>query len=437
MWLRAKDDLYILSFDYMSLISILFFLAALIILLTCLRRGADIFSPARVFGFIWAIAIGLADLKLSRLQHEWDLYGWITLLLGVCSFLVGVLVVNVLFIDKKMISLDAIRSRFTVSQISESKLLYSIIVLFCAYVVTYVIEWSAYGRLPLFAANPDRARMEIGIFGIHLFIASMPILLFLIVEYLFLVRKNLWRKGLLTILFTVTFISYFFLLNRLHYVMFVIITLAFAFYTTRIVTVRNVMILVASLIACLSMLQYFREARYAEHFLYVISDMKYSRTYAAFTGPYMYIVMNLENFARAVGRVEQFSYGYFTFDFLTALTGLKHPMAEYFGLDIRVALPSGYNTYPFMWNYYYDFGLAGVVLFSLMLGSGISLLHRWMRQQPNNVNIAMYSAAVFVMVLSFFTNILSLLNFMFDIGLLLVIQAVILRFKIDYRWRLP
>ena len=220
-------------------------------------------------------------------------------------------------------------------------------------------------------------------------------------------------------------LSYFFFLNRLYYVLFFIMVLGFLYYTSRFVRLKNIIIALAILILFLSALQYFRETRYAENFLYVVSGMKYSPTFAIFTGPYMYIVMNLENFARAVVRLENFTLGYFSFDFLMALTGLKHWLANYFNLQERVFLVSGYNTFPFFWNYYYDFGLVGLTVLSALLGFTIALLHQCMRGNPTLFTISLYAIALFVVVISFFTNPLTSLNFVFNLIVLITSQILI------------
>ncbi len=414
----------------MSIISIFCFLIASLILISCFRRGSDVFSPARVFLFVWAIAIGLTDLKFSRLQHQWENYAWISLLLSVGSFLIGIFIVQVLFIRQGSYSVGTIRKIILNEKINHVMLYRLITGLFILYVMVYIIEWISYGTLPLFAAFPDRARSEIPITGLHLFIGAMPIILFLILEYYILVRAQNIQKLILAIYFLITLLSYLFFLNRLYYVLFFIMALGFMYYASRHVRIRNILISLTILIGLMVFLQYFRETRYVENFLYVVSEMKYSSEYAVFTGPYMYVVMNLENFARAVVRLENFTYGYFSLDFLMALSGLKHWLSSYFGLQERVFLVSGYNTFPFFWDYYYDFGLLGLAFLSCLLGVFTSILHVYMRLKPSIVSISMYSMMLFVVIFSFFTNALTSLNFVFNFVLLFVSQRMILRKRI-------
>ncbi|MDI6802581.1 MAG: O-antigen polymerase [Bacteroidota bacterium] len=414
----------------MSIVSIFCFLVAGLILISYFRRGSDVFSPAKVFLFVWAIAIGLTDLKFSRLQHQWENYAWLCLFLSIGSFLLGIFIVQVLFTRLSLYPVSTMRKIILNEKINHVMLYRLITGLFLLYVIVYIVEWVSYGTLPLFAAFPDRARSEIPITGLHLFIGAMPIILFLVLEYYILVRAHYKNKIILAIYFIITLLSYLFFLNRLYYVLFFIMALGFMYYASRHVRIRNILISATILFGLMVFLQYFRETRYVENFLYVVSEMKYTSEYAVFTGPYMYIVMNLENFARAVVRLENFTYGYFSFDFLMALSGLKHWLSSYFGLHERVFLVSGYNTFPFFWDYYYDFGLIGLSFLSCLLGVFTSLLHKYMRHKPSIVSISMYSMMLFVVIFSFFTNALTSLNFVFNFVLLFVSQKLIERKQI-------
>ena len=409
----------------MSIVSITCFLIASGLLLTCLRRGSDIFSPGRVFGFVWAIAIGLADLKLSRLQHVWEGYAWLTLTAGLVSFLLGVFAIHVIFANDKIYSIRKIRENINRQIISERRLFFVILMLFLLYLLAYLIEWSHLGVLPLFAKDPVRARGEFPLFGLHLLVNSMPAILFLIFQYIVWIKNNNRNKIFLAGIFVLTFVSSFLLLNRLFFDLFLLMVCVSTYYGTNLFRFRNLAISVPAFVGVMAYLQEFREIQYAKGFLYIVSDMKYSPTFAALTGPYMYIVMNLENFSRAVIKLQDSSYGLFSFDFFFALTGLKHWLSDYFHLQEGRFLISGYNTFPFLWDYYYDFGFLGLLIMPFMLGFVVSLIHKQLRQNPNRRTMTYYALAMFVVVFSFFSHLLALLNFVFNIVLIVIAQRVI------------
>jgi oligosaccharide repeat unit polymerase len=142
--------------------------------------------------------------------------------------------------------------------------------------------------------------------------------------------------------------------------------------------------------------------------------MKFSTAYAFLTEPYMYMVMNLENFVRAVSRLDHHTYGYFTFDFLVSATGLEKWLGQYFAIDRMPYLNSGYNTYSAFWDFYRDFGGAGLALIPFVLGLGISLLYYRMRSIPTIRNVTAYGVMVFVMLISFFVFPVSFLWFLYN-----------------------
>ena len=125
--------------------------------------------------------------------------------------------------------------------------------------------------------------------------------------------------------------------------------------------------------------------------------------------------MNLENFARAVNRLEYHTFGYFTFDFVTAIAGLKYWISDYFGVDRMPYLISGYNTYTAFWSFYRDFGIIGLVLIPLLLGFGISMMYYRMRRKPSIKSVTAYGVMVFVMVISFFNFPISFLWFEYNV----------------------
>lgn len=403
----------------MSAVSITCFVIGLLVLLSLFMREADRLSPSRVFLLVWSTAIGLADLKLSRLQVPWSQYSWTVLFLGVFALWNGVLMSNVLYMGRHHLTVKEIRARLSSQTINKRRLFWLVVTTFVAYMVCFIAETVVAGGLPVFAAKPDMARIQFGMFGLHLIVSLMPSILFLAVESFLLVRGQKGDKFIIAGVFVLTTISFFMLLQRFSFVHWAIMTLALTYYASSQLSLKHLVIAVGSLVGMFLYLRSLRFVLYVENYSYVISGMKYDRAYAAFTEPYMYIVMNVENFARGVDKLEQYTYGYFTADFLMALTGLKHWLADYFQLVERPFLTSGYNTFPFLWPYYNDFGIVGMTLISLIIGVVIGVTYHRMRTDPNLVNITLYSTFVFFLVISFFTNPFTMLGTVTNVFFLL------------------
>ena len=122
----------------MSIISLLAFFICFLIIAYSFKKESDFFSPAKIFGIIWSASIGLADLKLSHLQHEWDAYGWLMLGIGIFSFLLGTFTVYVIHFQFQYKSLNEIRKSFTEEMVNSTKFLRIIFLMFFVYLISYL-----------------------------------------------------------------------------------------------------------------------------------------------------------------------------------------------------------------------------------------------------------------------------------------------------------
>ena len=338
--------------------------------------------------------------------------------MSIIAFSSGNLIANTVLISHRLYRLESIRSNFRMKKFNLSKLLVFLIGLFIIYLSAWTLEIILYGEIPIFSLQPDKARSEFGVFGIHLIVNLFPSILFLCIEYFVLQTTQTKHKIFVWAIFIITFFSYFFLLQRLNYFFWGTLTFTFLYYSSNSLNLKKIITGLIILIIIMWGINSIRVAQYATQYLYVISKMKYSSDYASLTGPYMYIVMNMENFANGVNRLQQHSYGILSGDWFVALIGIKSWLAEYFNVDYRKFVYSSYNTYPIFWNFYYDFGLIGVVISSLVLGYLSSLFYFLFRITMRLKYMVMYGIILFGIVMSFFTNIFTSLNFIVNILLL-------------------
>ena len=158
-------------------------------------------------------------------------------------------------------------------------------------------------------------------------------------------------------------------------------------------------------------------------YLYYGGKMKFGKEFAIFTEPYMYVVMNLENFANAVNKLSNFSFGFYTFDFVLALTGLKHLLLDYGSFQsFPFIVDSSYNTYTMFFVYYRDFSLIGSFIFPFSLGLGIYGSYFHLKRKPNLNSISLYGVFVFVILFSFFIPMLSWLHFVYNLTIIYLIS---------------
>lgn len=398
----------------MSLVFWICLLVFIGIVASLFRRGADLLSPARVFGLVWSLSLGLTELKLSALQYDWTADSWIFLLTGLAAFFLGAFITYVVNLDKPMVPLRVMRTTLRHEQVREGRLFWLICASGVIYTVTFAAHYMIKGWLPISVVGTGLSRVDFNVYGLTLFLYSAAFIVILTVLYHILFRGKRRRKWILTLLSLLCVGSYLLLLQRFQIIMAIVISFALLYYTTNAIRIRTTLPVIFSLTGVFYSVASLRLAHLVASYTYLMSRMKFSRTYAFMTEPYMYVVMNLENFARSVHAGAHLTYGYFTFDFIVAVTGLKYWIPDYLPVDRTPNLISGYNTYTAFWWFFSDFGVIGLMVIPFALGLGIGALYYRMRQRPTLKNVTAYGITVFVMFISYFNFPVSLLWFQYD-----------------------
>jgi len=404
----------------MSWISIFSFIICGIILFLSFKPNTDKFSPGRVFGFVWALTLGLTDLKLSGLQHEWSPVIWMQVLIGPVAFLIGVAVIYVINLNTEIHPLEYHRNNKQLYNIDKSKLFKIVVILFFLFVLGYIIIYLKTHEIPLFSSKPGRARSNFTMFGIGLFLHNVVLIVFFSCVYFISEKKNKIRKSILFIFSLLSIALYTLTLQRYQIFMAILMAITLLYYTTYRIKFKTVFIFSLVVIVFFYLVSSFRAGEIIIYVLYKMSKMKFSPNYAVFTEPYMYVVMNLENYARSIAKVEHFTYGYYTFDFMTAITGLKHWIEEYFALVETPFLTSSYNTYSAFWTYYRDFGIVGIFIIPFTGGMAISSLYYSFKARPSLLKLAIYGMFLFAIIFSFFNSAIGFLWFVYNLIILSV-----------------
>lgn len=409
----------------MSLISLISFILCGLIIASFFRPNTDVLSPGKIFAFIWTLAIGITDLKFSGLQHEWSFEVWVQVLIGPISFLIGAGIVYVLKIDSDVKTLNYLRTNRQLYEVDRSKLYRVIIILSVLFLISYTVIYLNTKEIPLFSAKPGRARANFTMFGIGLFLHNVVLIFFLTAVYFVLEKKNKFRKSILLILSLVSLVLYAITLQRFQVFLTILMIITLLYYITFRVNLKTVSLLSVFIIIFFFLVSSFRAGEVIVFVLYRMSKMRFSPDYAIFTEPYMYVTMNLENYARSIVKVENFTYGFYTFDFVTAVSGLKHWIDQYFHLNDTPFLTSSYNTYSAFWTYYRDFGILGIFFIPLFGGMALSSLYYSFRAKPTLQKLAIYGMFLFAIIFSFFNSVIESLWFVYNlIVLILVFQYI-------------
>lgn len=411
----------------MSLASFICFGIFLFLVITLFMKETDVFSPARLFIIIWSLAIGLTDLKLSRYQIQWTTFSWIMIVISLLSILIGMFIAYVINIDKPIQKINSVRKIIKNSSFNSTRLFRYIIILFWGYIISYIISALVIGYIPLFTRFPGVARIDWGIFGFGLLIQLFPSIIYFIVLYFVITKRESNKKITLIFIFTTTLVTYAILLQRYYLLFAILLSVVSIYYLTDALRIKNTFIIFFIIIIALFSLQFVRFTGAISNYLYYLSDMKYNIKYAFLTEPYMYVVMNLENLANAIQKLDNFSYGTYSFDFVFALAGIKHSLIEYLNLrEYPNIISKNYNTYTMLFVYYRDFGILGLGLIPFILGFVFSTAYYKMRKTPNLNTISIYAIFVFVILFSFFVPIITFLHFAANLTLIYFVTNRIL-----------
>jgi oligosaccharide repeat unit polymerase len=198
------------------------------------------------------------------------------------------------------------------------------------------------------------------------------------------------------------------------------------YYSGKRIKPRTIIIFTAILVLVIVGIQSIRVTELFTYYVFRNSEMKFSPRYAELTIPYMYISMNIENFVKYYSYVENHAFGFFTFDFLTALTGIKHWLAEYYNFEKFRMYIGGYNTFPFYWPYYLDFGIAGLAVIPFVIGFLISEIYYYLHRNPGLVILALTTVGFAVIMISFNSDPLTRLDMMFNFIVIVLAQYLFL-----------
>ena len=383
----------------MPFISFLCLIIFIGFLLSGFRKNADFLSPARVFIMLWAFILGLVEFKFSRLQLDWVLYDWIIVLIGLLTFVLGIYLSFVLNLSKPFLHISEIRTSIRLKGLNEENLFWIILVYFFICLLAFIAEWRIEGYIPLFTANPGQARVMFGVFGLHYILNSINVVLFLIIEYFIFIKAKKNKKILLAIVFFISMGNYILFVQR--YGFFILLMMGFClfYYSGKKIRLRTIVIFVAIVVSLIIGIQTIRTTQLAEAYIYWDSQMKFPPRFAGYTLPYMYISMNIENFVKYYPQIEHHSFGFFTFGFLTDI--IKPFFADYYTFDKFKLHIGGYNTFPFFWPYYYDFGIIGLATIPFLIGFIISEVYYFLHRNPNIIILTLYCVAFAVITISF------------------------------------
>ncbi len=148
------------------------------------------------------------------------------------------------------------------------------------------------------------------------------------------------------------------------------------------------------------------QRNYEDGYLNQIFNMKNPAIPLPFQYVYMYIANNYDNFNCLVEALEGgqavYAYGFKELFPVFALTGMKFVFPELVNFPVFSTIAE-LNTLTILYDAYYDFGLAGCVLFGGVLGLVCCFLTKLVESARNPVSYLFYGQVAMYLLLSFFS----------------------------------
>lgn len=272
------------------------------------------------------------------------------------------------------------------------------------------ISWAAFffearrlGFVPLFTVDTPHAYSYFHVKGVHYFTTLAVLTPAVVMLYLSARRKNGLRPDVLALLgLLLPILLTILMVSRFQFMISVILAVFVALLSGRHYKLWQLLLLLALMVAAYVFITI--ERAHSVEYLNGIFEMKDPSTPIFITQPYMYIANNYDNFNVMTCELTVHAHGLrMLYPFVT-LSGLKFfvpSLAQGFPLFVT---KEELTTVTMLYDAWYDFGLAGIVLFALVLGLVTGVVARACRKDRNPFSVLLYAQLAFYYLVSFFTT---------------------------------
>ena len=292
------------------------------------------------------------------------------------------------------------------------------------------ISWAAFffearrlGFVPLFTVDTPHAYSYFHVKGVHYFTTLAVLTPAVSMLYLSARRKHGLRPDVLALLgLLLPIILTLLMVSRFQFMISVILAVFVALLSGRRYKLWQLLLLLALMIAAYVFITI--ERAHSVEYLNGIFEMKDPSTPIFITQPYMYIANNYDNYNVMTRELTKHAHGLrMLYPFVT-LSGLKFfvpALAQGFPLFVT---KEELTTVTMLYDAWYDFGLAGIVLFAVVLGLVSGAVSRAHRKDQNPFSALLYAQLAFYYLVSFFTTWFSNPATWFYLGISFVLYLV-------------
>jgi len=401
----------------------------ILLILTWTKDKLDIFAPYVIFPIVWLLALSLTQLQLTQYEakHPIRVEFYLLALFALFAFLIG----SWLTLGKTL-PITTIRKRLK-SRWHLPKFLIALLFMTVTALIAMYYEYSRFNNLPIFSSDPDHLRVELNqaVSGWIHWMSMFPAQIIMVAAvYMFSKVGTLKLRNYIALgAFVVTNLALLSVWGaRLSLVPpIVVVVVAFHYLRRRLGLVYIVVsLLLISLLLIVPLLVRQQITYQGYDYLYESSRANIPKSMAWTLPIYLGFSWNIYSANAAMEYVPRHKpYQMGAQMLLTPFWPLIAPLVNLIA-DYKLSRPPTYSaefvswhtTATYMTPLYVDFGVIGVLVGSLLLGMGVTMVYRRMRSSPTPFNVLLYSYIVFGILMSIYVNWFFITTFYVDLAIL-------------------
>lgn len=363
----------------------------------------------------WIGGEGLAAFRLSHLHPQWTGITWLCFSLFYLVFLLGYDLAEHMGIQKLKMPrwcrklakrVKTVQSR----EVFAERVFHCILIMTAIPLAAFVFEAAVLGYIPLFSEE-THAYDHFHITGVHYFTVSAVFVPALSTIWLLdwgWEHRNRKYLSILTVCNVIAIMIPVMCISKFQFALAVMLPVILFLLMRSQIPVKYLITGFAVLFVVLggAAVVMTLSRHYEPGYLNSIFEMRDESMPVMFQYVYMYIANNYANFnelTMAIGSGNlEFAWGMKELFPVFALTGMKFVFPELVNYPAPVTKDT-LNTLTIIYDAYYDFGVAGVVVFAAVLGIVCAKLRKMTKKRGNPISYLFYGQIAMYVMLSFFS----------------------------------
>ena len=393
-YLASKAGHYILS-------GIILILMALALYAMDYLRTKSIVNLRGLFALGFVGGEGISCLKLSYLQTDWQNMTWLSFFFAFAMFYIiyELLLINGKRTENRIPLVNKVKN--TVCMVDCRKLFICTVVLTCISLLCFTAEACILGYIPLFVKGVPHAYSYFHISGVHYFTVSCVLVPAFCIVWFFVSEGEASVKKIIMLICCAAALAVPLLcVSRFQFVFAIAVAAVTFIVLKKTIPVKIILVALAVSIAAFAVLSIARS--HDAEYLNSIFEMKINLP-VDISRIYIYIANNYDNFDCMVKNLPAFTMGLKLLFPLFALTGMKFVFPSLVSFPLFVTKEE-LTTLTLFYDFYYDFGVAGVFIGGAVIGAAARLIEALTFDREDSMITVLYSQFALYMALSFFTT---------------------------------